>query len=434
MLWFLYNVLFTIGYVLMLPRFIRRMLRRGGYGPGFGQRFGRYDAGTLARLRARRRLWVHAVSVGEVFIALRFMRELRSRAPEYAFVLTTNTSTGRAVAEKRIAKDDILLYVPADFPWIVRRALRAFAPAALILTESELWPNMMRLSRRHGARLVLVNGRITDSSYRGYRRLRVFFGRAVRLFDLCFVQTEADRARLEGLGAAPARVRVVGSAKYDGPEPDPAGEEQARLALREAGFPDDAIVLLGGSTWPGEEAALLDVYRALKPRHPELRLVLVPRHVERRAEIEAEIGRAGLTHLRRSALNGQAREGRQDVVLVDTTGEMMGFYAAADIVFVGKSLTEHGGQNFVEPAALGKPVLTGPNLENFPVVAEDFRRAEALLQVATVAELQERIRRLLADPSERAALGERARSVVAQHRGVLAGTADAVVEVLRSDR
>jgi len=357
MIWIIYNILFGIGYVLMMPRFIRRMLRRGGYGRGFSQRFGRYDQSTLAKLQERRRIWVHAVSVGEVFIALRFMKEVRARRSDLGFVLTTNTPTGRAVAAGQLPPEDVLLYVPADFSGIIRRALQAFRPVALVLTEGELWPNMLRLTKQGGTPIFLINGRITDSSCRGYRKLRAFFGPALRCVDCCMVQTEADRDRLVDIGAAADRVEVMGSAKYDGPEADPAGEERAWQAVRASGMPGGSIILFGGSTWAGEEAVLMEVYRALKPEYPALHLVIAPRHAERRSEVQNVIREQELTCLCRSdVVEGTVGSPAPDVLLVDTTGEMMGFYATAAVVFVGKSLTEHGVQNFVEPALLGKLV------------------------------------------------------------------------------
>lgn len=431
-MWAVYNILFTIGYLLMMPRFIRRMCRRGGYGKGFSERFGRYTPRTLAKLGEKRRMWVHAVSVGEVFVALGVIKEIRSRNSDVGFVLTTNTPTGRAVAEARLADEDVLLYVPSDFPAIIRRALRAFSPVALVLVEGELWPNMLRLTRRAGVPVFLVNGRLTESSYRGYRKLRAFFGPALGCIDVCMVQTETDRSRLVDIGVEPGRVAVMGSAKYDGAAANPAAEAQAREALRKAGIPGEAHVLMGGSTWPGEEAALVAVYRALKPDYPALHLVLAPRHAERREEVATEIRQQGLRYVCRSRAEEVPQGGATDVMLVDTTGEMMGFYAAATIVFVGKSLTEHGGQNFIEPALLGKPVLTGPNLENFPVVAEDFRRGDALIQVADRPDMERHVRRLLEDEAARAALGKRARGIVESHRGVLPRTAERILASCRS--
>ena len=423
MIWLAYNALFALVYFLLLPKFLLRMRRRGGYGKGFLQRFAVYGPEVRARLAGDRdRIWVHAVSVGEVYVGLRFIEELRAARPKAAFVLTTTTSTGRRVAEAGLAEDDVLLYFPSDCPGIVRRAFRRLRPRAILLVENELWPNLLREADRRKVPVFLVNGRISASSYRGYRKVRWMTRRALPLVRRFLVQSEEDAARLLDLGAPAERVQAVGSAKYDVVRDDPAAAAQAQAILRAAGLGEGDLLLVGGSTWPGEEAALLRVYRALKPRYPALRLVLVPRHVERRPEIEADIARQGLAHTRRSALDERKAAGPVDILLVDTTGELRGLYTAATVIFVGKSLTQTGGQNIIEPALPGKPIVVGPHLENFPGVAEDFRQAGALIQVDDERGLREAVRDLLDNADKRAAYGDRARQLVERKRGAVAAS------------
>jgi len=419
MLWIVYNVLFAFGYALMLPRFLMRMRRRGGYRRGFLQRLAVYPETLKTKIRERRRIWVHAVSVGEVYVAMRYMHEIRARRPGTAFVLSATTSTGHRVAEARLHPDDVLLYYPADFPGIVRHALRAIDPLCLILTESEIWPNMIRASARRGVPVFIVNGRISRSSYRGYRLLKVFFSRIVRMLDLIIVQTERDRERLIDLGGSAERIVVAGSAKYDVADTAAADAGAVDAVLQRLGW-GEPLLLVAGSTWPGEEGILADTYARLKQRFPKLRLILVPRHAERCDEVEAAVRGRGLSVARRSLLNrpGVSAD-RADVLLVDTTGELMNFYARGDVVFVGKSLTSHGGQNIIEPGVLGKPILVGPNMENFPDVMRDFLDAGALMQVADEAQLESALARLLGDAAERAALGERARRLADRKRGAV---------------
>jgi 3-deoxy-D-manno-octulosonic-acid transferase len=236
--------------------------------------------------------------------------------------------------------------------------------------------------------------------------------------NVLLAQSDDDRERLLGLGADPDRVRVMGSAKYDVVEIDPASTAQAEATLRLAGIGETDLVLLGGSTWPGEEAILARVYRKLKVSFPTLRLVLVPRHAERRAEVEAVLKAEGVSWLRRSEL--AAADGRAaDVLLVDTTGELKHLYGCADVVFVGKSLTCTGGQNILEPALHGRPVVVGPHLENFPDVERDFREAAALVQVPDEQELAAEVELLLGDKEAREELGKRARDLVLSRRGVI---------------
>jgi 3-deoxy-D-manno-octulosonic-acid transferase len=428
MLWVLYQILFAIGFTLMLPHFLLRMRRRGGYGPGFGERFARYAPGVAAKLAAGPRIWVHAVSVGEVHVALGFIREWRLRRPDARFVVSVNTPTGRGVAARHLSPEDALIYFPLDIPPVVRRVLDAIRPSALVLCEGELWPNLIRGCARRGIPVASINARVSDHSFRGYRRVRLFTRRVLPLFARFCAQGAEDGRRLVELGAPADRVRVVGSAKYEAAVPNPEAAGRARAFLRSAGFPPDAVILVGGSTWAGEEAALLDICRDLREEFPALRLVLVPRHAERAPEVVRELESRGVPFVRRSG--GPAPPAPPEVALIDTTGELMGFYGAADLVFVGKSLTRHGGQNPIEPALWSRPILVGPNMENFRPVVADFLETGALRQVPDAAGLAAVLRDLLADPARRAELGEKAGAVVRAKAGALRRTVDELMQAL----
>lgn len=394
------------------------MFKRGGYRNGFMQRFGMYDDNVIEAIRKESRVWVHAVSVGEVFVALRFMEEIRKSNPSGSFIITVTTSTGYDVARSRKSDQDILLYFPLDFPLVIKRVLNVLNPAALILTESEIWPNLIRQASNRGIPVIIINGRVSDSSYRGYRMLGVISRRVLTMIKLFLVQTQADMDRLVSLGADSAKIHVVGSSKYDGAVRDPGGEAKAGLILESCGMNSLNYIIVGGSTWPGEEDILAGIYKRLVADFDSLKLVLVPRHAERRAEVEADIAKHGLKCVKRSEM-GTNFQDNVDVLLVDTTGELKNYYAFAAVIFVGKSLTSHGGQNFIEPALFGKPVLTGFNLENFPVVADDFIEANAIIRVADEAQLEKEIRHLLSDGVSRAEFGERARRVVEGRLGVV---------------
>ena len=420
MIWWIYNLLFPVAFACLLPHFLLRMLRRGGYARDFAQRFGRYGAAEAARLDAPGRpIWIQAVSVGELAVAFSFMAELRRRDPAVRFVLTTNTSTGHALALAKVKAPDVTLYFPMDVPGVVKRALRRIRPAAVVLIENELWPNLIRYARRQGIPTVLVNGRISEHSFRGYQKIKFITRRLLPEVHWFCVQTAADRDRLLALGAPADRLEVVGSAKYDIEATPPTAEVRARAVLAAVGVRSGEPVWVGGSTWAGEEEALLDAYRAAKARHPGLLLALVPRHAERRDEVLAAIRGRGLSVVQRSRFPDGAPPpaARPDVLLVDTTGELRGFYAAADLVFVGKSLTQTGGQNPIEPARDGKPILVGPHMENFAEVARDFREAGAWVQVADAAELAAAAERLLGDAAARERLGRAAADLVARKCG-----------------
>jgi len=473
MRWFFYNFLFAVVYAAMVPHFLWRMKRRGGYRNRFEDRFGRYPDDIAARLRALDgAVWIHAVSVGEVYVAGQVMRALRERLPDVRFVLSTTSSTGWKEAEKQVGPQDVLIFNPLDFPPCVERALSAIRPSAFILTESEIWPNVIRACRSGGVPLFLVNARVSDRSAPGYRRLRFWFGPVLRMFTAIFAQSEADKRRLVGAGADPARIEVTGSFKFDVANRSPEKERAVAefLARHDAGR--DRIVLLGGSTWPGEDAVLVSIYARLRARHPGLRLVIVPRHFEKADAVQAEIERAGFACARKSrepeagsqrpetgdrrplgggagtselrtlnpelrTLNPELRTPNPDscpVILGDTTGELMGFYGNADIVFVGKSLCEHGAQNMIEPCLYGAATLVGPYTENFRPVMADLLEADALVQVPDAETLEREIDRLAGDAEARRALGERAAAAVLRRKGVVARCAERLAEAVGKNK
>ncbi|MBN2302043.1 MAG: 3-deoxy-D-manno-octulosonic acid transferase [Lentisphaerae bacterium] len=432
MRWLAYNIAFTIVYLLMLPRFVIRMYRRGGYGKSFMQRFGIYDSNTMAKLATKKRIWIHAVSVGEIFVALRYVSEMRSLDPEQSFVLSTTTSTGYKVAEDRLHTDDVLIYYPVDFPVSVRRALNVIRPAVLVLTESELWPNMIRIATARNIPVVLVNGRISNSSYRGYRMLKGLFRAVTSRMKQLIVQSSADRDRLLDLGTPETLITTMGSVKYDAAEPDVKGASRASELLKTIGFRSDDPVLVAGSTWPGEEDAILEIFTALKKTFPGLKLVLIPRHVERRAEVEATIRKRGLGYILRTQISEDPGMLHQtDILVVDVTGESISFYACASVVFIGKSLTNYGGQNIIEPALLNKAIVVGPHMENFSAVMRDFLDADAICQVADKRELHEMLRSLLSDEKLRMKYGHNAGFVVQNKRGVAKKSSEMILAYIR---
>lgn len=429
MRWFFYNVLFAVGYVCMLPHFLIRMFRRGGYRARFMDRFGYYPDDVLKRLKdlQGRAVWIHAVSVGEVYVAGQMMRALRAQNPDIRFVLSTTSSTGWQEAKKQVLPQDQLIYHPIDFLPCVYRALQAVRPRCLILTESEIWPNFIRSCKQRGIPIFLINARVSDRSAPRYKLARFWFGPVLRCFSQIFAQSNLDRKRLLDAGADPEHVSVTGSFKFDVAKRAPEKERAVQDFLRSTGLRPDDLVLLGGSTWPGEDAALIRIYQNLRKKFPQLRLVLVPRHFEKAPAVEAEIRKAGLICIRKShcvsPLSKEeilaAREGNA-VWLGDTTGELMGFYGNAQIAFVGKSLCEHGAQNMIEPCLCGAATLVGPFAENFRPVMEDLLESQALIQVPDEETLEQEIERLLEDPKELSALGNRAAEAVESRGGVVA--------------
>ena len=426
MLWIIYNLLFPIVFLCMLPKFISRMLKRGGYGQHFEQRIGHFGTQTKARLREHKRIWVHAVSVGEIYVALRFIKAYRVAHPEACFALSTTTSTAHAIGMKEIDKRDVLFYFPVDLPLIINKVLGIIDPVRIVLMEGEFWPNLIRLADNRGIPISLVNGRMSERSYKGYLKLKSLTADILRRINPICVQGEADAERMLGIGAPKENIHLMGTVKFDVAERDPAGEQVAAEVMQKIRVSDDAVVLLGGSTWPGEEEVLCKLYKKLRAEHTNLFLVIVPRHVERRDEVMASFKAEGLSCVRRSQVDDFQGLETPDLLFVDTTGELRNFYSIADIIFVGKSLLEHGGQNPIEPAMYGKAVVVGPNMENFPAVMPVFLSRDSIAQVADIQTLETTMTELLAHPEKRAALGKRAAHVVESNRGAIERTVERI--------
>ncbi|MGN0886698.1 MAG: 3-deoxy-D-manno-octulosonic acid transferase [Candidatus Spyradenecus sp.] len=431
MKWLIYNFLFAIAYVLMMPKFLFRMCRRGGYVNRFADRFGIYPEAIRARLGdGRKRVWVHAVSVGEVAVAGQLMAEMRRQAPGVAFVLSVTSSTGWTQAQAQVQENDVLIYGPLDYPGCVRRALNAIRPAAYVITETELWPNVIRLAAARGVPIYLVNARISDRSAPGYRRLRSWFGPVLNRLTRIYAQSELDAQRLVDAGCERGRIEVSGSMKFDVARRNPAKEAELRAYLAAAGFDPAAPMLLGGSTWPGEDAFLLEVYRRARAEVPSLRLILAPRHFEKAGEVERNITAAGFPCLRKSRVPQPTAQSADTVLLADTTGELMGFYGLSQVVFVGKSLCEHGAQNMIEPCLCGCAVAIGPNTENFRPVMSDLLDQQALVQAPDREALAEALLRLIRAEADRRALGARATATVERRRGVTPRLASEILRAL----
>ena len=469
MKWLLYNALFAVAYLVMVPSFLLRMKRRGGYRARFSDRFGRYPKDVLSALclvpgaegseaeapqaqstkhqaLSTNRIWIHAVSVGEVQVAGQLMRAMRERNPNVRFVFSTTSSTGWKTAEREVTPADVLIYNPLDFGGCVKRALNAVNPRAVILTETEIWPNFIRAARtgcapyRRGVPIYLVNARISDRSAPRYKALRWFFGEVFRCFTKIYAQSDLDAKRLTDAGADPASVQVTGSFKFDVAHRNEAKERELRAWIGEG------EILLGGSTWPGEDVVMLETYRKVLARHPGVKLVIAPRHFEKADAVEANIRAAGFGCVRRSR-GGRAaarpspevgaRPSPDEVFLADTTGELMGLFGIATVAFVGKSLCEHGSQNMIEPCLCGVATVVGPFTENFRPVMSDLLAADALVQTpdastpeARAASVETELLRFFDEPERRAAYGQRAQAAVARRCGVVGRCADELLEAL----
>ena len=422
-MYWLYSLGLGAFYMAGLPAFATQAILRGKYRRGLGERLGRVPAwsGTVPPV------WLHAVSVGEVMAATPLARELAARRPELPLLVSTVTDTGRGVAEGRLPARQFVFF-PLDFGWAVRPALDRLRPRAVLLTETEIWPNFLRACSTRGIPVVLVNGRISQRSFPRYRRVRRFFGRVLQGIRLFCMQTPEDARRILDLGAPPERVHVVGNLKFDLAGVGPATGGTDGPAVRQMlGLPPSRPVLVAGSTHRGEEGPVLEAFKAVRRSVPDLTLLLAPRHPERLGEVEALLERERLPWVYRSRLPADVLPA---VILVDTMGELARLYAAGTVVFVGGSLVPIGGHNILEPASHARPVLFGPHMGNFADMARLFLEHQAGVQVREAGMLAEEILRLLREPNVAGRMGESGRAIVGTHRGAGRRTVDLLEALL----
>jgi len=432
---FFYNLAYPLVLVAMLPWLVNRMLRRGKYRHKFGQRFAIYSHRVRLRFREGGRTWVHAVSVGEVNVALKLIRRLREREPERKFVLSTTTSTGFAVATA--LRTDWLepIYNPLDFFLFTRRALDLIRPKAIILVEAEVWPNLVCQANHRGIPIALVNARLSPRSEKRFRMARAITAPLFNQLDVICVQEPEDVARWESLGVAATRIRHTGSIKFDDALNSAHAPHNFRPVLDGLGVPAGAPILLGASTHKGEEAALGKAFKSLKSGFPNLFFISVPRHVERATEVRADQGiRDKGKEAEDSIENRKSKiENPPNVLLVDTTGELRDWLACATVAFVGKSLLAKGGQNPAEPIVAGAATAFGPNMQNFAVLVHGLLHAGGAVQIPDEAALAAELGRLLRDKELRDRLVGNGQAVIASHRGATDRTAE-VVEALQRSR
>jgi len=424
---FVYNLLWPVGLLLFLPGYIVKMIRRGGYREKFGQRLGWYGVDLRRRLRKRRSTWLHAVSVGEVAVALKLANRLRALEPGQPCVLTTTTTTGFAFANKNVPDWIEVMYTPLDFWPIMRRALSVICPSKVVLVEAEVWPNLVAEAHARQIPIALVNARLSPRSERRFRHFHFLVAPIFARLDLVCVQDSDDIERWAALGVDRARIRHVGSIKYDpeNVEVDPSAAEGFLAALK---IDRNRLIILGGSTHPGEEEILGKIFRNLRQEFPELFLIIAPRHAERAREVRTKLEQLGLAVALRSEIS-LAQEALHDCVVLDSTGELRDWYTAATIVFMGKSLTARGGQNPVEPILAGKPILFGPHMENFSTLARALVMSGGAIEVPDAESLEARMVALLRESGARARLVANAQQVLATHGGATTRTAKLVTSL-----
>ena len=424
---YLLNLVYLITLILASPWLVYNAIRKGKYRQGWAAKFlGRVPW----RSRERTGIWLHAVSVGEVNLLQPLLAAIEEKHPDWECVISTTTRTGYELARQKYAPRSVF-YCPLDFSWAVRTALRRIHPQLLVLVELELWPNLIRWTRRSGVPVAVVNGRLSASSARGYSRIRFLIRRLLQATSLVAVQNDEYAERFRQLGTSEDQLHVTGSLKFDGIEMDrenPASQQLAALA----GINKQDIVFLAGSTQAPEEQFAVSVFRELIDDYPNLRLILVPRHPERFAEVANMLDQQEVEWCRRSELSADRENTTSRILLVDAMGELGAWWGTAQIAFVGGSLGKRGGQNMIEPSGYGAAVSFGPHTQNFRDIVEMLLQHDAAIVVQDQQELAAFVKRCLEDPEFARQLGQRAQQFVASQNGATSRTLALLESLLNS--
>jgi 3-deoxy-D-manno-octulosonic-acid transferase len=448
-----YSLALALAMLLSLPYWLYQIFRYRKYRSGFAERMGRVphrlfanDAHSISQRRRSaavpaavagaypelaegasrlrsfpdRVIWIHSVSVGEVLAVSGLVEQMRRTFPQHRLLVSTTTDTGQALARKRFGEANVF-YFPMDFAFAIRPYLQVLRPELIVLAETEFWPNFLRLAQSSGARVAVVNARISDRSWPNYRRFRWALRKMLSNVDLFLAQTPQDSARLQSIGTEAQRVQVTGNLKFDLSLPfSPPIVENLRQCLATEGA---GPVLVCGSTVEGEEPLLLKAFEDLRVGHPRAVMILAPRHPERFNQVAILLRQLGIPFLRRSQWRGEPLAG--GVVLVDSIGELSALYALADVAFVGGSLVPRGGHNIIEPAQHGVAIVTGNHTQNFRDIVALFQIRDAV-RIVGMAELPLTLMQLLADDAERRALGQRAIETMRSQAGATLRTLEAL--------
>jgi len=413
-MYILYNIILVLLTVLLSPVILFKLITVPKYRGGISQKLGRVRKKVKRVIQGTRPIWVHAVSVGEVMAAHPLIRELKKKYPGRKLILSTVTVTGNYTARQRVPEADAVFFFPFDYPWIVRRVIRKINPVIVLVAETELWPNFFRELSRAGIPSAVINGRISESSYKNYLKFKSFFSQVFGQITLFCMQSGEDAARVKDIGAPADRVMVTGNLKFDQKIPP---KQSSPVSLR-----GGSKVITAGSTHRGEEAALLEVFRRLREKFPELVLIIAPRHPERFDEVAGLVNRAGYDCQRRTRMTGAIK----DVLLLDTIGELRSFYGICDIAFVGGSLVKVGGHNLLEPAAMKKPVIFSRYMFNFKEISEALISVGGGILVKDKQELYVQADKLLSDKNYSQQIGNRAFTVIEANSGAAKRTIEAV--------
>ncbi len=422
---YLYNMVLIAGALVSSPYWALRILFTPKYRKNFVQRFGYYPQEIQNQLQGKNPLWIHAVSVGETLTAIILVKEIKKKYPDLPILISNVTVTGHQISQQNESLFAGIIYFPLDFPWIVAKSLDIFTPKALVIMETELWPNFLSAAKGRNIPIVLANGRLSDKSVGRYAKIKKLVCSITACFDALLMQSEEDARRMEQIGGEPGRIQVTGNLKFDINPPHPSGSEiqSLRVQFGLEGKPKE--VLVAGSTHPGEEEDILRALKFLKERFPKFTLILAPRHPERADEVEKLIEQWGFTSIRRSLMKPDASYQR-DVFLIDTVGELSRLYQLGQVAFVGGSLIPKGGHNVLEPAILEKPVIFGHFMHNFRDSAELLLSSDGGVLVKSGPELPLILEQLYLNPQEANQRGKKGAAAVRANSGATLKTLAAI--------
>jgi len=435
-------MLYDIGFLIFSVIYLPVLVFKGKLHREFPERFGRYDKSKeRALLSGVDRIWIQAVSVGEVAVCKSFIPLLKEKFPGHDLVISTITKAGNDLAKRLFSKDAVIIYFPLDFGFTVRRAIKYIKPEIFIMIETEIWPNLLKELSLRSVPSVMINGRISDRSIGKYRLVSFFLKNVLSKICTFCMQDITDAERVIELGAPSDRVKVTGNMKFDAEVPGGVGAPDA--FRRSFGLNGDDQLIVAGSTHEGEEEIIVEAFKEINPEFPKLKLLIAPRHIDRAEEIERVIIRCGFKSARASRDNelhlpdearrakaGAANEERR-IIILDTIGHLNEAYSAATLVFVGGSLVKHGGQNPVEPAILGRAILFGPHMFNFRYITKVLLKEGAALQISGKEELVKDFKMLLKDPIKRSELGGNAKRAISENRGATKKNLEKISEILK---
>ncbi len=425
-MYILYNIILFAAAIIILPYFLLKIIFTGKYRKSLVQKLGGRQARILANLKDGPRLWIHAVSVGEVTAAAPIVASLKTKRPEVKIIFSTSTETGQEMACKFIKEAAAFIYFPLDIPYIVRKMIKLAKPDVFVLVETELWPNFLRVCESRQIKALMVNGRISPRSYRKYRLTSFFWKRILYNLNAAGMIAEIDAGRLKNIGMDSAKIKVLGNAKYDALAALAAPALQKEIARR-FNVRKNERFFVAGSTHDGEEKIIIDVYQELLKHYPEFKLIIVPRHIERTKDILGLLQQTNLNDvLTLTDINNGRKRCDERIVIIDVIGELFKIYSLATIVYCGGSLVPKGGQNILEAAAWGKVIFYGPSME-------DFSEEKALLEdvgcgttIKSEEELLQEILQALKNPEELQRRGDRGKSVILANIGAAARYADLI--------